>query len=360
MAIRQRGKKWQVDVNIPPHKRVRAAADTENNAKILEAKIVATIRSGGEWVGEVGAGDAPGKPPKGTLQEALDGVWAERWKGTGRSGEGQYRNAKLIVDLFGPTFACRNITDAHMLEAQQVMRGAQPARDGKMWKPRSEVRINRIMQAFSMIFRYAKKAGWVTHRPEWERNAKADKKRRMWTCSEAQEAQLITYFEATGSLDMADLVQLYIDTGARNHELTYCEAEGYKPAPGAVPGTGRLELYETKGDVPRAVPLTRRAEAIIQRRVAKTPAGRLFKGWYPDKVSKKFAEALDLLGIVHPDACVHGLRHTFGTRAAERGMNPIALKDIMGHSRLETTMGYVKMSSVALRKAMDGMEREAA
>jgi site-specific recombinase XerC len=41
---------------------------------------------------------------------------------------------------------------------------------------------------------------------------------------------------------------------------------------------------------------------------------------------------------------IHQLRHTFATRLANANMDTIVLKDLMGHSSLQTTNGYVKLS----------------
>lgn len=355
MAIRRRGSRWQVDVCISPHPRVREAAPTEDAARLLEARIIATLRSGQPWTGEVSAGGDASRPPRGTMREALDGAWSTWWAGQPlRSGMGQYRNARLVVDLFGEATPCRTITDAHMAEAIAVLRGRVPDRRGVVHKPRSEVRINRLMQSFSRIFEYARRQGWIAARPSWERNAKADRKRRMWVCSEQQEAAILAYCEAVGWSDLADLVALYLDTGARRHELCYVEADAFRPGAGG----STLLLRQTKGDRPRVVPLAERAEAILRRRCeAVGGEGRIFRGWYPDKVSKRFAEVLADVGIADQDACVHGLRHTFGTRMADAGMPVHVLMEIMGHGRVETTMLYVKASGAAVRQAFAAATR---
>lgn len=49
----------------------------------------------------------------------------------------------------------------------------------------------------------------------------------------------------------------------------------------------------------------------------------------------------------------HKLRHTFGTLAAQAGVDIFALKELMGHSSIQTTQIYTKASSEQLKKAVE-------
>ena len=52
------------------------------------------------------------------------------------------------------------------------------------------------------------------------------------------------------------------------------------------------------------------------------------------------------------------LRHTFATRAIERGMNPKTLQKILGHGTLQMTMGlYCHVTEDTLYKEMEKFER---
>jgi len=41
----------------------------------------------------------------------------------------------------------------------------------------------------------------------------------------------------------------------------------------------------------------------------------------------------------------HSLRHTFGTTMASRGVPLVAIKNAMGHAKVETTMIYAKWAN---------------
>jgi Phage integrase family len=57
------------------------------------------------------------------------------------------------------------------------------------------------------------------------------------------------------------------------------------------------------------------------------------------KLLKRFKKAVKDAGV--RPVRFHDLRHTFGTQVASRGAPIIAIKDWMGHSKIETTMIYV-------------------
>lgn len=51
--------------------------------------------------------------------------------------------------------------------------------------------------------------------------------------------------------------------------------------------------------------------------------------------------------------CMHALRHTYATRAIERGMQPKVLQRLLGHSSIKTTMDrYVHVTDDSLTKAV--------
>jgi len=65
--------------------------------------------------------------------------------------------------------------------------------------------------------------------------------------------------------------------------------------------------------------------------------------------------ALEASGI-EPRFRVYDLRHTYGTRAIEAGMNPLTLAKLMGHADLKTTQRYVHLSKQHLAEAQRRME----
>jgi integrase len=49
----------------------------------------------------------------------------------------------------------------------------------------------------------------------------------------------------------------------------------------------------------------------------------------------------------------HELRHGYASHCLERGTNPRAIQQVMGHKSLETTMGYLHAETLSVRSPLD-------
>lgn len=120
----------------------------------------------------------------------------------------------------------------------------------------------------------------------------------------------------------------------------------------------------------RDVPLTPSARAILTRQrttqaeaalksgqpvpeyVFATATGNVIEGAY---LTKTLYNVCKRIGI--PRRSPHDLRHTFGTRLNERGVDANTIAHLMGHSNPTTTMNiYIHTDDAQLRRAMDRLE----
>jgi len=60
---------------------------------------------------------------------------------------------------------------------------------------------------------------------------------------------------------------------------------------------------------------------------------------------------------IQPPFRLYDLRHTYGTRAVEAGIDVFSVAKLMGHSDLSTTERYVHLSKDHLEEAQKKIER---
>ena len=107
-----------------------------------------------------------------------------------------------------------------------------------------------------------------------------------------------------------------------------------------------LHIPETKTGVPRDVPLSERAIAVLRVISASTAQrGRLFE-MQPDSVSQAFERACKRAGI--EGLRFHDLRHEATSRFFEMGLNTMEVATITGHKTLEMLHRYTHLRAETL------------
>lgn len=103
--------------------------------------------------------------------------------------------------------------------------------------------------------------------------------------------------------------------------------------------------------------VARALELHHQTSAYKTDSDRVFahhhtgRAYDASKLRDRFYEAMTAAGYEHMigrdggGIVFHSLRHTFGTTMASRGVPLVAVKNAMGHSKIETTMIYAKWAN---------------
>jgi integrase/recombinase XerC len=124
--------------------------------------------------------------------------------------------------------------------------------------------------------------------------------------------------------------------------------------------SGWLTVKGGKGNKSRRVPLNgevRQAlKAWLEERerseVQNLFLSRTGKRLAERDVQRMLAEYARIAGV---DATPHTLRHTFATRAIEKGVDIATLQALLGHSRLETTGRYLHPSAEQMQDAVEDL-----
>ncbi len=118
----------------------------------------------------------------------------------------------------------------------------------------------------------------------------------------------------------------------------------------------------TKGLNVRHVDMTARLHAALERYMSESKRAYriLLDGEGKPFTAESFRDHLmtpvqKLAGLT-PDGNVHILRHTFCSHLAIRGVPVLTIKELAGHSRIETTLKYMHLAPGEKRRAIDLLE----
>lgn len=118
----------------------------------------------------------------------------------------------------------------------------------------------------------------------------------------------------------------------------------------------KIHIKETKGRKDRYVPLSGQLLQWLSNYIKnEKPVKFLFNSRRGKAVGKPYIrsvlnEAVKVAGIIKPRICMHTLRHSYATHLLEDGLNIVAIKELLGHSRIEATMVYLHVADYDMGK----------
>jgi integrase len=354
MPIRARNGKleWRFEINGHEYSRITDLEDTARNrikAQRLEAEARRLVLEGR------GAEIRLQVQPFSSVAESF-AKWAEgeysahpnSWKRL----NGSMASAKL---LFGRR-PLSSITRGDIEDYKAWRRTVHKVR---------EVTIRHDLHALSLVFQYGSKHNWCKLNPIREVEVPSDKDAvRMHVLSAAEEARYFAALEvlrheknahkrpkeARGLQDLYDLATLMLNQGCRPEELRSLQQSDIDLE------RAYLTIRQGKSDAARRnLPLTTASRDVLKQRLqtggrwvfpsAKNP------GQHIGQAQRLHAAALKKAGL---SFVLYDCRHTFATRAVERGMELPKLMAILGHSNLRSIMKYVHMTQTHID---DGMRK---
>jgi integrase/recombinase XerC len=179
----------------------------------------------------------------------------------------------------------------------------------------------------------------------WKREETRSRRERVLDADEEKRliVSLLHYPEAHHAATLA------LHTGLRRMEILNLRLSDFDL------NTGKLSVIG-KGGKRRVVPLNPVAEKVARELMSRpTGEGFLFHSRTGNTLSHKqgaFQSAVCAAKIT--DLHFHDLRHTFSTRMRAL-TDPFTLKELLGHSKIETTEGYVTPSMAEMKAAVEGL-----
>ncbi|MER8582654.1 tyrosine-type recombinase/integrase [Mesorhizobium sp. M1423] len=334
MAVTKRGSGYQAEF-VVGGKRFRQQFDSEAAAEKWEFETRAALKAG--KVLPEGPSKSTGGKDVGTLGEVLRSATKFRW--TNHDGcVGQVRNATTFVKWAGEkTSPAEALTTGNVLEFVEHLMDERKV---------ANQTINRYLSAISVL---AKQAGVAKPDLPWQKG----KKGRLRFFTEEEVALVIQTLTLWGKDRIRDLFIFLVDTGAR----PYSEATAFR----WLDLRGNVVTFElTKNDLPRSIPLTKRALEAVERQRPYTghlsgPFSDIGK-WEVIEVWRNIREHIPGLS----DTVVYTTRHTCCSWQIIRGIDIRRVQIWMGHKSIQTTLNYAHLAPNHLLDNLTALEGGAA
>lgn len=163
--------------------------------------------------------------------------------------------------------------------------------------------------------------------------------------SEEEVKQLL---EHATSLKQKAIIELFYSSGLRLEELQYLKMTDIEAS------QNRIRVNNGKGRKQRFTILSQQCLKTLRSYFLAEeikPKVYLFEGQTPGQVmnSRSIQHAVRMVyqkaGLSHKERKVHALRHTFATHMLDHGIDIFTIKELLGHSKIETTMVYLHLQT---------------
>lgn len=303
-----------------------------------------------------------------TLKAACDRWWSTHGA---KLADAKIKSAlDRLVEIIGAKTYLHDINDdivSRMVEerSKDVRRDSTDEEGRQLYRPVTATTVNRTLDLLRRVVRRARD-NWnaaIVREPVWKKHRLKEKRRHVREISAAEESAL----DQVEDLDFAELRRFAIITGLRRKDLLLTWSQ--------VDFEIAVVRVIAKGGVPRVLPLSAEAYALLWKRRGQHPEfvftykakrtwkdrtrkgrklGDLVKGQrYPityyglGSNKRKWKKA----GV---DARIHDLRHTTGMRTLRKTGNLRVVQKILGHTDIAITAKFYTDATLEdMRAAME-------
>ncbi|MCI0660640.1 MAG: site-specific integrase [Acidobacteria bacterium] len=339
MAVRKRGGIWYYDFMMR-HARYREAipeARTKAQAEQVETKVRLSIFEGKYC--KLHQNEVP------TLKQFIKETFLPWSKANKRSYQSDSWRSNVLIDWFDKK-RLDEITP-FLIEKFKKER-----REGKtrLGKERSPASVNREIELLSRILTMAVDNDLIETNPcRKVRKLRLDNRRIRYLSVEEEERLMAAL---TGrKAHLRPLVILAINTGMRRGELFSLTWEKVDFTRNVI------YVSNTKSGKDRVVPMNQTVRDELIRMSEQADGEFVFvskrTGLNLTETKKGFNAACQDAGI--KNFRFHDLRHTAGTRLADAGADAFTIKEILGHSSIQTSAIYVHATDEGKRRAVEAL-----
>tara|TARA_S200002703_G_scaffold116943_1_gene102525 strand:- start:10193 stop:11182 length:990 start_codon:yes stop_codon:yes gene_type:complete len=324
MTVRQRGKGWQVDV-FANGKRARRNFDLYEDALAWEKEAKQSLKIGRPLT----VVNSTAKVNGWTLKDAAERTFVMRWENS-KSEKTHLINMRKNLEYFGNNCLLTDITTERVDDLILHLKSTRL----------SGSTINRVLMNLSRILRTAREYNKMTHHVFIHRQPEGEHRLRWLT---EEEMVMMTGLAADmGYVNLHDAMIVAVDTGVRRSELMRI-----KKADITAQGLG---VWESKAQLPRIIPLTKRARAVLENRT-----GDPFMFPQKEFIRSAFERVKHHCGLGN-DVVWHTLRHTFASRLVQRNVPIQVVQKLMGHKTIQITMRYAKINDTNMVNAISVLD----
>lgn len=211
----------------------------------------------------------------------------------------------------------------------------------------------KFMQTFRMIVIIAKNNGWIFTDPFANYKIRLKRVDRGYLTDAELQKIMKKKFPTKRLEQVRDVFLFSCFTG-----LSYVDVKELKASEICTSFDGKLWImkHRQKTDTPVNVPLLKIPLAILKKYEGQLPKGELLPVLSNQKLNSYLKEIGDLCGI-NKNITFHVARHTFATTTTlSKGVPIETVSKMLGHTNIETTQIYARITNEKIRKDMSLLE----
>lgn len=229
----------------------------------------------------------------------------------------------IIMDYFKESTPAQNILPKHIEAFKEWLRIERKLKNAS---------INRYLEIMSKMFNLGIDNGNLSTNPVSKVKKLQEDNHKIRFLTTEEEIRLYKTLPEF----LKPIVTVALQTGMRRGEILNLKWSNIDF------DYGFIELLQTKSGKARKIPISEKAMVVFNNLHAKTGSEYVFinpeTGLPYVDIKKSFNKATANANI--KNFRFHDLRHTVATRLVEKGIDLLVVMEILGHSKIETTMRY--------------------